>query len=424
MISKLTRVRLLAALCGPVLGIATAFCLNLATSVTLHLLPNTEAAIWEPIAHILAWIPATLCIAGLCVVLGAYDLLAIVTCIIPALLYFAFNYRAAISIFLPNDGHTFYDVLGTFPPFDYKDQALFLSKLLLWALSAAAAGIALKRWLSRWCGKATPTVLAPKEKHLLWRGMVFDIGLISLVIFVVLGVDLRNQLRLGSPDFLTASTATILDSPTSTPAEREDALTEMQRFSDKFSPDDTRRAVALLQRELPVQPSPINLTVADMLILFHDDSGVPMLREALTHALEAGSAVPPDKWAEVISRLELAKVPLAASTLLPLLTSPAPITREEAACALRGVMSLRQEHMSRFVPGWPSMTDVAAVTKAMIAALDDNDQRVRYFAVCTLTEINVNPHYPGIQLFEENESAYVDGWKAWAKQAGPVPAAL
>jgi len=36
----------------------------------------------------------------------------------------------------------------------------------------------------------------------------------------------------------------------------------------------------------------------------------------------------------------------------------------------------------------------------------------------------VNPHYPGIQLFEENESAYVDGWKAWAKQAGPVPAAL
>ncbi len=210
MISKLTRLRLLAVLCGPLLGIATGVALGCATSLTLYFLPDTEAAIWEPIAHVLAWIPVTLCVAGLCLLLGPYDLLAVVTCVIPALLYFAITYQASIFFFLPDDGHTMYTILGSIPPFDYKDQVLYLFKLLLWALSAAAVGIALKRWISHW--RKTPhTVLSRGQRRPLWRGIAVDIGFFMLVIVVLLALDLRSQVRLGSADAFNSNPAATPD---------------------------------------------------------------------------------------------------------------------------------------------------------------------------------------------------------------------
>lgn len=403
---------------------ASGLALSLSMGITLRLMPNTEASIWEPVSMVMAWIPVMLLVAGLAAILGAYDLLVIVTCVVLALLYFGANYAMAISIFLPDDGHTMYDVCGAFPPFDYADQLWLLLRALAWALAAAAAGIALKRWIMHARRKVASANITASESRRLWRGMAVDLGLLTLTITVVLAFDLRNQLRLGSPVFLTADTARILDAPTSTPAAREDALEKMQRFSDKFHPDDVRGAVAMLQRELSAQPVPVNLAVAELLILFHDDSGVPALKDALAHASEPGAVSPPGGWADVISRLESAHVPIGASAILPLMASPDAMTRQEAARALRSIMSLHQEHMSRFVLGWNPKMNVAAVTRAMIAALDDGDQMVRYFAVCTLMEINDNPHYPAVFLFKENESAYVDGWKAWAKQGQPVPAGL
>ena len=420
MISKRTRVRLLAVLCGPVLGFATGLALTLSTAITLRLLPHTEASIWEPVSYVMAWIPVTLLIAGLAAVYGEYDLLVIVTCAIPALIFFAGNYAMSISAFLPDDGHTFHDIIGVYPPFDFADQSLYLGKLLLWAMSAAVAAIALKRAVLKARRSEPPVVLTRTEDSGLWPWMALDLGLIVLVICAILFIDLRDRLRLGSPEFLTANLVKALESSASTPGEREDALNKLTQYSDKFDPAAIANATTMLHRELQSQPSPINLEPAEILILFHDDAGVPLLENALAHASQPGAVAPPSGWAGVISRLEMAKAPLTAKALVPLLSSPDSATREEAAHALRSAMSLRQEHMSRFVPGWDPATDVEGVTKAMIVALGDSDERVRYFAVCTLTEININPHYPGIRLFEENEEAYVAGWKAWAKQRAQV----
>ncbi len=55
----------------------------------------------------------------------------------------------------------------------------------------------------------------------------------------------------------------------------------------------------------------------------------------------------------------------------------------------------------------------------MITGIDDSDDLVRYFSVCTLMEINNNPHYPATHIFQENEQDYLDTWHAWAKEHAP-----
>ena len=114
--------------------------------------------------------------------------------------------------------------------------------------------------------------------------------------------------------------------------------------------------------------------------------------------------------------LNRVKDPAAVPVLLRLMTSPDAETREGSSSALRNIMTLRYRGMDRWVPAWPSTVDVSAVTDAMITGLDDNDEKVRYFCVCTLMEINLNPHYPAVFLFQGYETEYVNGWKAWANE--------
>jgi hypothetical protein len=104
------------------------------------------------------------------------------------------------------------------------------------------------------------------------------------------------------------------------------------------------------------------------------------------------------------------------------MSSPDSSTRQGAASALRNMMTLSPNGMGldRWEPSWPSTIDLPAVTNAMIAGLDDSDEMVRYFSVCTLMEINDNPHFPAVFLFKDNEDAYVTGWKAWANARGPT----
>ncbi len=245
MLSKLALVRLLAVLCRPLLGIVTAFALSLSTGITLRFLPGSAAPIWQSVGCVIAWIPLTTIVAGLAALFGPYDLLVIVTCVLPALLFFALNYGLNVSTYLPDDGHTFHDIAGGIPPLNFVDNLAFLLRLLLWALSAAAAGILLKRWLSRLIGKGNLNESEPSDTNHLWRGIAIDLGFVGLVLFVVLAVNLRNQLRLGSPEVLTANVERTLDSVTSTPTEREIALDQMRRYSDKFLPADTAKAVAI-----------------------------------------------------------------------------------------------------------------------------------------------------------------------------------
>ena len=402
MISKLARVRLLALLCSPLLGIAIGVASSLSMLLTLRLMPNTDASIWEPVSYVMAWIPITLLVAGLAAILGAYDLLVIVTCIVPALLYFGSSYAMDVSTFLPDNGHTMYDILGAIPPFDYADQLWFLFRLLAWALATAAVGIALKRWIVWARGKAAPANLGPAENRRLWRGLVFDVGFLFLVMSVVLFLDLRQRLRLGDPDAILASVTQVLDSPASTPADREGALSHMEEFSDKFRGDAISSAVAMLRREVQSQPVPVNLVVAKTLITFRDFSALPLIENALLHSSDPGAVAPPGGWGYLALSLDVIKDPAALSALIQLFDSP------DADIRYGAIQGIRNFHTPDAIP-------------PLIKGLDDPDARVRKSSEWGLGLLLGSderrygwypPHYDSPASESE---AYVDSLKTWAK---------
>jgi len=65
-------------------------------------------------------------------------------------------------------------------------------------------------------------------------------------------------------------------------------------------------------------------------------------------------------------------------------------TREGAASALRTIMTLKARGGDRWVPPGENPRPVRS-DQPMIAGLDDSDEMVRYFSVCTMMEINDNP---------------------------------
>jgi hypothetical protein len=233
--------RLLALLCGPLVGFATGAALSMAMAITLRLMPHTDASIWEPVSYVMAWIPVTMLVMGLAAIFGAYDLLVIVSCVVPALLYFAANYAMNVSIYLPDDGGTIYDIGGGIPPFDFKDHLWFLTRVLMWALATALVAIALKRWLLHARAATMPSALSPDEKRRLALSFPVDLGFVFLVTFAVLFIDLTHQLRLGRPDVIVAHVTSVLDSPASSVAERERALYDLKRFSHKFQSNTLAR---------------------------------------------------------------------------------------------------------------------------------------------------------------------------------------
>ena len=402
MISKLTRVRLLALLCGPLLGIAAGLIYSLSMGLTLRLMPNTDAQIWEPISMAMAWIPITLLVAALAAILGSYDLLVIVTCVVPAMLYFAANYAASISSYLPDNGHTLYDIVGGIPPFDYPDQLSSLFHALGWALSAAAAGIALKRWLLHLRGNPSSSILTSGEKPHLWRLVAFDLGFLFLVTFVVLAVDLGHQLRLGQPDAIIANATNVLDSPASTPADREGALSDLQEFSEKFKSEDVARAVVTLRREVGQQPPPVNLVVAKVLITFQDYSAVPLIEAALQRAAQPGAIAPPGGWGDLANSMGSIKDPAVLPFLIQLFDSPNADIRYGA---LQGIRNFRTP-------------DAIA---PLVKGLDDPDPRIKNSSEWGLglllggDERFYGWHPPHYDSAADEHQVYLDSLKAWVK---------
>ncbi len=78
--------------------------------------------------------------------LGEYDVLLVLAGVLAVALSFAISYSMDIDTFLPDDGHTFFDVV-TFGarPFDVFGQGTILAGLTLWCGGIIAAAIALKR---------------------------------------------------------------------------------------------------------------------------------------------------------------------------------------------------------------------------------------------------------------------------------------
>jgi hypothetical protein len=383
-ISKLTRLRLLAILCGPLLGIAAALISALSMGVVVSIIP--------------VWIFTILLVTGLAVFFGAYDLLVITTCAIPALLYFGFIYAANVSMYLPDNGYTMHNIIGGIPPFDFADQFLFLLQALGCALGTAAAAIFLKRWLF-------PSESPATEPVFLWRSIAMDLGALALMVFVILGFTLRHQLRLGQPDTITATVESVLDSPTSTPADREGALFDMYEFSEKFGPDEVGRAVTMLRREVQIQPEPVNLAVAEMLLRFHDLSTLPLVEDALMHTSDKTKTPPPGGWESLAGELAMCRDIAAMPTLIQLMDSQDVAVRRAAASGLRDLRA-------------------PETIEPLLKGLDDPDAQIQHTCYYGLLEILDHhssqyhwkfPGYDRTKDAQENYEANRATLKEWAK---------
>ena len=384
MISKLTRLRLLAILCGPLLGIAAGIITSL----------SREAGL--PVGLIPSWILTTLLVTGLAAFFGTYDLLVVTTCVIPALLYFGFSYAADVTSYLPDNGHTMYDIAGGIPPFDFAHQSVFLLEALAWALSTAGGALLLKRCLF-------PSPAAQPVR--LWRSVAIDLGTLALVLVVILGFALRHQLSLGQPDAITAGVAETLDSPTSTPADREGALFHMYEFSDKFGPDEVGRAVTMLRREVQTQPEPVNLAVAEMLLRFHDLSTLPLVEDALMHTSDKTKTPPPGGWESLAGTLAMCRDMAALPTLIQLMDSQDVAVRRAAASGLRDLRA-------------------PETIEPLLKGLDDPDAQIQHTCYYGLLEILDHhssqyhwkfPGYDRTKDAQENYEANRAALKEWAK---------
>ena len=349
-----------------------------------------------PVGLIPSWILTSLLVTSLAAFFGTYDLLVVTTCAIPALLFFGFSYAANVTSYLPDNGHTMYDIAGGIPPFDFAHQSVFLLEALAWALSTAGVALLLKRCLF-------PSPSAQPEH--LWRSVVIDLGTLALVLAVILGFDLRHQLRLGEPSVITANVARMLDSPTSTPAEREVALFDMSGFSDRFKPDDIRAAVAMLQREVRVQPEPVNLVVAEELLRFHDLSALPLIEDALMHSSDPARTAPPGGWESLAGSLASTHDVTALPALDRLLESPDVATRRGAARAIREIRS-------------PETID------PQIKELDDPDpdvQRIGYYGLLEILDHQRSQYHWEIPPYDhsadpaQNYETRLAALQAWAR---------
>lgn len=362
-------------LCGPLLLMAQP-----------KFLLTTFFIVWPRV--LLSWAVPTLFMWRLAVLLGRHDILVLVPVAISVALGFSLDYSQDVWSFLPDDGHTLFDVC-TFGarPFDVLGQASILGFMLFLVLSTASVGIALKRTFENRQARASRTLpvrVSSQEWKKIGLWLAFDLSLIVCVTAVILHSVVENRIAQGKPDYLIRT----LQSQSSSIPERLHALWELMGVQ-------TDEATQALRRAAREQQPPINLRAAAALLVRNDISELEVLEEPLMHPHT-------DETLNLGYGLASIKDPAAISVLVHLMTSPEVITRRGAASALRNIAS-------------PSTTD------ALIKGLDDSDVQVRYFTACTLIEIAGDGHYPSQGLFEQNEEAYLDHWKAWARQRAAKP---
>jgi HEAT repeat protein len=105
------------------------------------------------------------------------------------------------------------------------------------------------------------------------------------------------------------------------------------------------------------------------------------------------------KFISIGSALNNVRNPQAVASLIQLTDSPLIAIRRGALGALRSIKTVKS------VP-------------ALIRHLDDSDSISRYIADISLSEI-LNKNYPPvIDLFEKDESKYINAWKTWWEAEG------
>jgi len=182
--------------------------------------------------------------------------------------------------------------------------------------------------------------------------------------------------------------AAVLESPTTTDAEKLEAMSTLYRVNDPLITSGLRRA-------LKHKSEVVRLSAVAELLNRNDISVLPIAVDALLH--------PKTDLPEYVRQNLSAAIGASAAndeaitTISQLLQAANPDIRRNAASALRNTSS-------------------KAAIGPLVLTLSDRDFQVRYYGVIGLAEITgQNEWRPLIEDFQTNEARYLKHWKNWAQ---------
>jgi hypothetical protein len=264
------------------------------------------------------------------VLTGPFDLLAIVSLLIPA------TYEFLISTHIDWVWHSRH--VGTLVgPSPILDLLTLVATVIL-----AVIGIALKRWLMiDW-----RLELSPQEVRSLYRCLSWDAGLLAAVVAVLLGIDAAKIAHESDPLAFRETRMEILASPTATEADKLHVVMKMQYTR---APE----AMDVLRQALKSPLSAVKFAAAASLLEKGDISGLSVLEERLMQSssvtitnehqvihsdwLGYGEGGPVSLTFNLSRALGDITDPSAAPILTRLMSSADPDTRSGAAQALDNI---------------------------------------------------------------------------------------
>ncbi len=202
------------------------------------------------------------------------------------------------------------------------------------------------------------------------------------------------SVRGGSPfEAVTGEIAAVLRSPHAPDSDKTEAIWRGLRW------DLRTRELDVIKQALQfaaVQDANVSVRMSAVATLLaqNDLSVLPLAEQALS---STGSALPDDLRQNLSSSIsEGVKGDAAVPTLTRLLANPDVRVRRGATMALRNTKTKR-------------------AIKGLTLALDDSDNKVRYYAVIGLAETTGEKGWrPSEEMFKSNENQYLQHWKSKA----------
>jgi len=227
---------------------------------------------WVPYLSILRYLPGPVALVFLpgfpiliaffaAVLTGPFDLLAIVSLLIPA----SFDFLISTHIDWVWHSHHAGTLIGPSP---ILDVLTVVATVIL-----AVIGIAVKRWLmTEW-----RLELSSREVRSLYRCLSWDVSLLVVIVAVLLGIDAAKITHENNPQVLAETRKEILASTTASEA---DKLQVVMKLHYNRSPD----AMDVLRQALKSPLLAVKSAAAASLLENGDISGLPVLEERLMHS--------------------------------------------------------------------------------------------------------------------------------------------
>ena len=342
------------------------------------------------------------------ILLDRFDPLLLVAVALISALAFGASYSTDVRTFLPDNGHTFFDV-GTWGarPFDFWGQFEIFAFILAWAIFTIGAGIALKRLAWNSSAVAAPSP-GDSGKMILW--LAFDLVLIVGTTFAILRTEVVNRIAVGKPENIYEAAVQVLQSKASSEGDRAQAILKLGEIRSEAATD-------LLRHAARDEPEPINIVAAAELLGRDDLVGLPLIAEYLVHSSQVKTAYSSTTKSplgvasisgfnfqlNLASYLRSVKDPAALPILIRLMSS------DNAEIRLGTVQGIRNMNS-------PEMID------PLVKGLDDPDPKVRQSCMWGLglflgrDQRKYGWHPPHYDSPQDEQQIYLDSFKTWAKQ--------